>query len=206
MSIRTLIHPLLAAAAVGSLCLGCSGYRLGAAKPLEFENIQSIAVPTFKNLTLEPRVSDLVTDSVIKQFHNDGTYTIGTVESADAILRGTIRRVDRAQLRSARFNTLRSRELRVRITVDYELEEAGTGVTLSRGTVLGDTNMFLDPNFQLTERQAFYDMSKEMAADLVSRLAEGWPGLSGTMVDDPERDRDLRIRRSEGQGSDALVR
>lgn len=185
--------------AIGAVLLasGCAGYRLGSVKPVEFENIASIAVPTFKNDTLEPRINDLVTDAVVKALQVDGTYSVGTTDTADAILRGTIRRIDRTQLRSARFNTLRSRELRVRMEVDYEFEEAGTGVILSRGSVRGDTNMFLDPNFQLTERQAIYDMSKELAADLVGRIAEGWPGLAGSSTEGLEqRDLDRQIERS----------
>ena len=52
----------------------CAGYQLGSVKPANLEHIQSIAIPTFKNLTLEPRSSVLMTNSVIKGFHEDGTF------------------------------------------------------------------------------------------------------------------------------------
>lgn len=177
---RPSVRPFLRAALLLGIALSlpqCAGYRVGAVKPAEFDGINTIAVPTFKNDTLEQRIDTLVTGAVIKEFQNDGTYTIASTANADAILRGTIKTIDRNQLRSARFNTLRSRELRVRMEVEYVLEEAQTGLILDRGTVRGDTNIFLDPNFQLTERQAIYDMSIKLAADLVSRLAEGWPGM-----------------------------
>ena len=38
----------------------------------------------------------------------------------------------------------------------------------------GSTSVFLDANFQLSERQAIDDASRRMAEELVSRLAEGW--------------------------------
>jgi len=184
MQISLTTRTLTCVVALASL-VGCAGYQLGSVKPAEFESIRSIAVPTFKNDTLEPRISTLVTGAVIKELQNDGTYKIGTLDGSDAILRGTIKDIERSQLRSVRFNTLRSRELRVRMELEYELEEAGTGIILGNGKVFGDTNLFLDANFQLSERQAFSNISDRLAADLVSRIAEGWDGTTaGTVSDD----------------------
>ena len=163
---------LLAAAAL--LLPSCSGYTVGSDKPGRMENVSSIAVPTFRNLTLEPRSAVLVTNNVVRQFQIDGTYQIRDVQDADAVLRGTIREFTRRQLRSARNNNLRTRELELVMAVDYVVEEPVTGNVLARGTVNGITSVFLDPNFQLSERQAIDDASRKMAEELVSRLSEGW--------------------------------
>ena len=59
------------------LCLaisGCLGYHVGPVKPYYLRDVHTIAVPTFKNRTLVPRVEVLVTDTVIKQFQQDGTF------------------------------------------------------------------------------------------------------------------------------------
>ena len=167
-------RPTLLAAAVALLLPGCAGYHVGSDKPGRMENVKTIAVPTFRNLTLEPRSSVLVTNNVVRQFQLDGTYQIKDAQNADAVLRGTIRDFTRRQLRSARNNNLRTRELELLMTVDFVVEEAVTGNLLSKGTVTGSTSVFLDPNFQLSERQAIDDASRKMSEELVSRLAEGW--------------------------------
>ena len=70
---------------------------------------------------------------MVKEFQNDGTYAVGDTGSADAVLRGTVSRIERSQLRSARFNTLRSRELRMDVDIDYELLESNSGTTSCPG-------------------------------------------------------------------------
>lgn len=152
----------------------CAGYHVGSDKPARMENITKLAVPTFKNLTLEPRSSVLVTNNVIRVFQTDGTYRIVDSQNADAILHGTIQKFERHQLRSARNNNLRTRELELRLYVSYTVDDPITGSTIARGNVNGSTSVFLDPNFQLSERQAIDDASSRVAEELVSRLAEGW--------------------------------
>jgi outer membrane lipopolysaccharide assembly protein LptE/RlpB len=171
------------AAAAALLLPGCAGYHTGSDKPGRMEHVKTLAVPTFKNLTLEPRSAVLVTNNVVRQFQLDGTYQIKDSQDADAVLHGTIREFTRRQLRSARNNNLRTRELELIMFVDYTVEEPVTGSVLTRGTVNGSTSVFLDPNFQLSERQAIDDASRKMAEELVSRLAEGW-GASELPIDE----------------------
>jgi hypothetical protein len=45
-------------------------------------------VPTFNNRTLVPHIEVLVTDTVIKQFQQDGTFMITSDDKADATLTG----------------------------------------------------------------------------------------------------------------------
>jgi outer membrane lipopolysaccharide assembly protein LptE/RlpB len=175
----------LIAGAAALVLTSCAGYHAGSDKPGHMEHIQSLAVPTFKNLTLEPRSAVLVTNNVVRQFQTDGTYQIKDSQNADAVLRGTIRDFTRRQLRSARNNNLRTRELELILYVDYTVEDPASGNVLSRGTVNGSTSVFLDPNFQLSERQAIDDASRKMAEELVSRLAEGW-GSSEFPLKDPK--------------------
>jgi hypothetical protein len=165
---------LLLTAAAALLLPGCAGYTTGSDKPGRMENVKSIAVPTFRNLTLEPRSAVLVTNNVVRQFQLDGTYQIKDAQDADAVLRGTIREFTRRQLRSARNNNLRTREMELLMIVDFVVEEPVTGNLLAKGTVQGSTSVFLDPNMQLSERQAIDDASRKMSEELVSRLSEGW--------------------------------
>jgi hypothetical protein len=164
----------LAALGLALLSVNCAGYRMGADKPAAMASVQKLAIPVFKNKTLEPRSSVLVTNNVVKQFQMDPTYQISAVEDADAVLRGTILKFERRQARGFRTNTLRSRELEIKIWVDYEVEEKGTGNILLRGSAQGLTSVFPEENFQLSERQAIDEASRKAAEEIVSRVAEGW--------------------------------
>ncbi len=46
-----------------------------------------------------PRIEVLVTDTVIKQFQQDGTYRIANSDKADATLKGEISRISRSPAR-----------------------------------------------------------------------------------------------------------
>lgn len=185
---------------------GCAGYRLGGVKPLKLRHVDSIAVPTATNQTLEPRIAANFTNHVIKAFQNDGTFKITTTDKADAVVELTITEIERRQLRSARFNTLRSRELEVRMHIRYRVIDSSTGTTLENRRMRHSTNIFLDPNFQSSERQAMDGVSRKSAAAIVSRIAEGWPdeeNLSDSLSQD--RYRQLRNRLDQIETDDNLL-
>jgi hypothetical protein len=155
---------------------GCAGYTMGPVKPASLTSVNTISIPTFKNMTLEPRSSVLVTNEVIKRIQNDGSYKVASTAAADAVLKGTLVEIRRRPLRSARFNTLKTREMEFEIFIDFTLEDARTREVLADGRARGSSNIFLDENFQLTERQALNEAASEAARDLVTRLSEGIPG------------------------------
>lgn len=178
---------------------GCAGYQLGDVKPSSYAGINNLHVPIFKNLTLEPRLSSLVTNAVLKELHVDGTYKITNRSNADAVLVGKIRDISKSQLRSQRFDTLSSQELRLRLYVEFHLEDPITGkvirntsageaaeygkdkttnpeevVLASQAYVVGETIQYVDPSFQVAERSAFSVAAQDAAEKLVSRLANGF--------------------------------
>lgn len=137
------------------------------------EGVRTIAVPVFKNETLIPRSSVLITNRVISRFQTDGTYQIVDSSRADAIVRGTLRPLQRRQLRSEKTNTLRTIEQELRLVLDYSVETRG-GAVIATGTVEGVSSHFLDANFQRSQYQALDDAAARLSEDLVSRLSEGW--------------------------------
>ena len=82
-------------AAVCLLLTSCLGYHVGPVKPGVLRDVHLVAVPTFENKTLLPRVEVLVTDSVIKQLQQDGTYKIADKGNADAVLKAEITEINR---------------------------------------------------------------------------------------------------------------
>src|SRR5207253_8793955 len=100
---------------------GCAGYHIGNVKPHYLADIKSIAVPTFKNLTFQPHIDVLLTDTVVKQLQQDGTFRIANESDADATLKGTIQAIGRTPARSVRGNVLATTEFNLTITVTYSL-------------------------------------------------------------------------------------
>ena len=165
---------LVAALALFSLG-GCAGYRIGPVQPYYLRSVHTIAVPTFANKTLLPRIAVLVTDSVIKQFQQDGTYRIVGDDEADAILKGDIVRIYRAPARSVRGNVLATTEFVLSLRVRYSLIVRSTGKVLANpAEVVGWTSFFVGPDITSDERQALPLAAEEAAIHLVSQLSEGW--------------------------------
>jgi hypothetical protein len=152
----------------------CAGYHIGINKPKHLAKIEKLAVPTFTNDTLEPRLSVLMTNALIKQLQVDGSYKIASKDKADGILECRIRRITRSPYRSVRTNVLVTSELRVDMYVDYKLKDAATNAVLHSGRVYGSSYIVLDPNFQLSDHQAMEEGSQRIASQLVSEIAEGW--------------------------------
>ena len=165
---------LFAALFVAVALSGCAGYKLGEAKPNYLKDVRKIAVPTFRNGTFLPRVEMLVTDTVIKQFQQDGTFEITTEDKADAVLRATVTGVGRAPVRSVRGNVLATTEFNLGVGVTYTLF-AKNGQPLSGPTgVGGGTSFFVGSDVATEERQALPLAAEDLAIRLVSQLSEGW--------------------------------
>jgi hypothetical protein len=156
-----------------SMLTNCAGYQLGASKPHQMANVTKLAVPTFKNNTLEPRLEVLVTNALIKKLQMDGTYQIVPRSEADAVLTASIEDIERTQFRSVRSNTLRSSEILMRLIVKYKVED-NAGNKLLNGTERAWSNIILDPSVQITERQGLADAAERLGDTLASRISEGW--------------------------------
>jgi outer membrane lipopolysaccharide assembly protein LptE/RlpB len=152
---------------------GCAGYHVGPATPAHLRQIHSIAVPTFGNTTLVPRIEVLVTSTVIKQFQQDGTFRIVNQDQADAVLKGEIVAVGRSPARSVRGNVLATTEFNLTMAVKYTLV-GRDGKVLAPGQVSGATSFFVGSDVSTDERQALPLAAEELARHLVSQLSEGW--------------------------------
>jgi hypothetical protein len=161
--------------ALVAACLsGCLGYHIGPIKPSYLRDVHTIAVPTFKNQTLLPRIEVLVTGTVIKQFQQDGTFKIVANHDADAILQGEIFRISRSPARSVRGNVLATTEFNLTMVVRYTLVGRDGKALASPGEAIGTTSFFVGSDVTTDERQALPLASEELATHLVTQLSEGW--------------------------------
>jgi len=150
------------------------GYRIGPVKPYYLSDIHTLAVPTFKNSTIIPRVEVLVTGTVIKQFQQDGTFKISDEKTADATLEGEIIRVTRSPARSVRGNVLATTEFNLAMRVKYKLVGRDGKPLGPQAEAVGTTSFFVGSDVTTDERQALPLATEELAIHLVSQLSEGW--------------------------------
>lgn len=165
---------IVAAACVAVFLTGCAGYRLGDVKPYALRNVKNIAVRTFTNNTYTPRVEVLVTNTVIKQIQQDGTFRITTEDQADAILEGNVQGIGRSPARAVRGNVLASSEFNLGVTVGYNLRKKDGGSIVGPASIGGGTSFFVGDDPQQDERQALPLAVEDLAVRLVSQLSEGW--------------------------------
>jgi hypothetical protein len=153
---------------------GCLGYHIGPVKPYYLRDVHTLAVPTFKNNTLVPRIDVLVTDTVIKQLQQDGTFQIAGGDNADATLTGEISRITRLPARSVRGNVLATTEFNLALVVKYTLTGRGGKQLGATSQAVGTTSFFVSTDVTTDERQALPLATEDLATRLVSQLSEGW--------------------------------
>ncbi len=153
---------------------GCAGYVMGPHKPAHLADFETIGVPMAVNKTLEPRIESLVTNTIIKQLQQDGTFKVADYKSADLLLEVEVVDIERRRARSVRNNVQASREFNLYLRLKYNLVERATGRQIVAGReVSGDTSFFVGEDLQQDERQAL-SLAAEMAAvRLVVQISEG---------------------------------
>lgn len=159
--------------AVAVLLTGC-GYKLGEIRPTPMRSVRTLAVPTFKNKTFEPRLEVLFADTLVKRMQQDGTYELVGDDKADAILYCTIDKIERRSLRSVQNNVLATSEFGLRVFVTYEVQDRVTGAILIKSSAQGNTTFFSGNDLQTIERQAFSNAASDLANNIMAEVSEGW--------------------------------
>lgn len=158
----------------------CAGYTVGPIKPTPMKEVKSVCVKNFKNDTLEPRVSALLANALIKQIQLDGTYEVTDEGRADAVIEGTLNEIQRRPARSLRSNVLQTREYILYLRGRYKVVNPRSGVVLDDRNIAGSTSFFVAGENLLTadsnqdERQALPLAAEDLAIRLTSLISEGW--------------------------------
>jgi hypothetical protein len=154
---------------------GCAGYHLGPIPPKFMTGVHSIAVPSFRNKTLNPRLEVLAAGTLISQFQQDGTFRVEASKNADAILDGTVTEIRRSGALSVESNVLQQSAYNLSVIITYTLTRRSTGEQLDVGTVSGTTSFFVSgSDVNQDEQQAIPLALHDASVHLVSRLTEGW--------------------------------
>jgi len=168
------VKALFTAALACLFLTGCLGYHIGPVKPYYLRDVHTIAVPTFTNRTLVPHIEVLVTDTVIKQLQQDGTFKIAGDENADATLTAEITRIDRIPSRSVRGNVLQTTEFNLAMHLKYTVVGSNGEALVPSGEAVGATSFFVGSDVTTDERQALPLATEDLATRVVRQLSEGW--------------------------------
>lgn len=157
------------------LLASCTAYKLGGNKPAHLSKIQTIHIPLAQNNTLFPRAEVIATNAVVDAFVDDTTYRVCSASKADATLFITLSKIQYRQVRSSEFDSLRSEELEMEVTVKWTLSDPlKPGIALEQGAAKSRTRFFVDPNLQTARRNAIPDALARASRTIVSRLADGF--------------------------------
>ncbi|WAC20791.1 LPS assembly lipoprotein LptE [Luteolibacter sp. SL250] len=166
--IHFLVLPLL-------LLSSCAGYRLGGGKPPSLSSVTRISVPMFKNETQHPRAEAIATSAVAAALSQDGTYKVSSTDQADAILEGTLEKIQYTSIRGTRLDTLLPEELHNQVEISWVLKDARDPTkTLASGKSSGKSQLFVDTNLQTARNNALPDALERAGESLVSTLSNGY--------------------------------
>ena len=136
---RPFLRPLSLSLAV-FLLTSCAGYRLEGRRPGPLKSIETLALPLAENRTLFPRAEALTTNTVADVLLQDGTYRLSPLEGADATLQLVLSEIQYDQARSSRFDTIRSEELSMTVTLQWHITDPmKPGTPLFSGSSSGST-------------------------------------------------------------------
>jgi hypothetical protein len=118
------------------LLAGC-GYSTRGNLP---EHIKTVAVPMFKNRTLQPGVEAAITSGVVNAFTSGGRVRVVPLDEADAILEGEVVGYSLDGLAFDRNATVRA--YRVRVVLNVEFRDLRRSALLWRQEGLQETSDF----------------------------------------------------------------
>jgi hypothetical protein len=149
---------------------GCA-YKLGSVGDPGFKKL---FIENFKNEADEPRLENIVTTTIIQQFHNDGTIEIVPASEADVILRGTITQLTTSPVRFARSNEITPTEVNLSIIVQYTLTKKGESKPYRKATASGASRFFIGDDLQSDKRQGIPLAAEKIGQSIISTLVETW--------------------------------
>ncbi|MCB2227523.1 MAG: hypothetical protein KQH53_12670 [Desulfarculaceae bacterium] len=139
-------------------------------------DVRSIAIPVFKNKTNEIRIEQIFTDAVIFQFTRSQMVRVVSEGQADAVLSGTVERVEIVDVALTSGDT--SRQRRITIWVNAKLVRKKDGKVLWQNKSLWQNATYnVSSSTTATEsnkRAAITALAKTMAQTLHDSVFENF--------------------------------
>jgi len=161
----------LAVALIAAVCCGGCAYRVGPTSTLD---VKTVAVPNFKNLTTQARISVQITNAIIKRLQTDGSVRVVSEDTADATLTGEIVRWERVPLRYNIYNVYVPSEYQLMVTAHVVLTNNRTGKRLFDTNLYGTTFYFFGNDLAQAERQAMPLAADDLAKRITDSILDAW--------------------------------
>jgi hypothetical protein len=122
----------------------------------------------------------LFANALIKQLHQEGSFLVKREEEADAVISGTVERIDRSPARGLRSDFFQSTEFDLNVQIRIKVTERSTSKVLVSRQIKGNTSFFVSSTSAVSgdvnkdERQAIPVAAEDAAQKAVSFLADGW--------------------------------
>ncbi|MFH1009802.1 MAG: LptE family protein [bacterium] len=147
---------------------GCGNYSFTGAVP---KDIKNIAIPLFANQTAEFGIQETITDALVAGFQREGILKIVDETRADAILHGTILRIDDTPNTYSASEQVS--EYRFQIACEIILENARTGESLWKQTFTTWGNYPYTGS--LADRQTgINEALRKLTEDILNRIVSNW--------------------------------
>jgi hypothetical protein len=160
--------PCIAAAVLA----GCAGYRLGPVNG-EIAGEKSVDIQPFRNLTLQPRLGDSLTQSLRERVQSDATYRLVTHGDADVVVTGVIQSYARAAMGYLNSDVTTPENYRVDLLVHVTARERLTGKLILDKDVKGHTFVQIGNDLASAEREAMPLLTQDVARNIAEMLTEG---------------------------------
>lgn len=151
---------------------GCAGYRLGPVNNAA-AGAKSVEVNPFDNNTLEPRLTDAVTQQLRKQLQLDGTYRLASHKDGDIVVSGSIINYTRKVVSYTSSDVLTVQDYQLEITAQVSARERSTGKTILEQPVTGTTLVRVQNDLTSSERQGLPLLAASLAKNVTALLSEG---------------------------------
>lgn len=151
---------------------GCAGYRLGPPSGVAARE-KSVQVSPFANRTMQPRLTDVVTSQLRKEFQREGTYQLATHEDGDILITGALTKYERFEVTFAANDILTVRDYRLSLTAQVTARERSSGKILLDQPVSGYTLIRVGSDLTSAERQAMPLLARDLAQNVTALLTEG---------------------------------
>ncbi len=174
----TMKYRIIFIAVLCSLTVSGCGYTLVGQGNLP-EHIKTIAIPVFKNNTLEEGVEEVITNAVIEEFVSGGKLRLVSESKADAVLTGIIKTYknkeavtydDQNNVSSYKLTVTVDIELRdlIEDTIIWETEALSENADYRGGNDVGPTEE------KDNENEALRELAEELAGKIRTLATEGF--------------------------------
>ncbi len=149
------------------MCAGC-GWRFAERTDAIPRELETVAVPLWKNDTAEPGIETLFTNAIVKEFASKGWLRPTSISRADTVLEGRIEDID---IQPLSFSSVAIElENRVTVTASVVLKRKSDQTILwSTSRLVGSEEYDATPDFNVNLRNREQALRK-LAADLAGSV------------------------------------